>query len=240
MSYEGEQRRSFWLGKWLASAACVVLFIIPFVDEWAWTRPVLFPFAGIVAVVAAGMWFAEAAKRARRLLKIAGCVVFGLVLILWMASTVFYCTYSMSRARIDFSMGGVHLTLYPDAKTMINLSPTPVRPGWSCGGPRLPQGPALRYELGLYLPRMVSVGVPAPAREILWINLPFWLLAALTGAPTALLLYQDRRRTRPGCCRRCGYDLTGNVSGICPECGVPIAKEFETGVRTAVNHRRDK
>ena len=21
-------------------------------------------------------------------------------------------------------------------------------------------------------------------------------------------------------CRRCGYDLTGNVSGVCPECGV--------------------
>lgn len=26
-------------------------------------------------------------------------------------------------------------------------------------------------------------------------------------------------------CRYCGYDLTGNVSGICPECGAPIASE---------------
>ncbi len=25
-----------------------------------------------------------------------------------------------------------------------------------------------------------------------------------------------------GHCRRCGYNLTGNVSGICPECGQPI------------------
>lgn len=23
-------------------------------------------------------------------------------------------------------------------------------------------------------------------------------------------------------CRFCGYDLTGNVSGVCPECGNPI------------------
>lgn len=23
----------------------------------------------------------------------------------------------------------------------------------------------------------------------------------------------------PGFCGRCGYDLTGNVSGVCPECG---------------------
>jgi hypothetical protein len=26
----------------------------------------------------------------------------------------------------------------------------------------------------------------------------------------------------PQHCGRCGYDLTGNVSGICPECGTPI------------------
>ncbi len=25
---------------------------------------------------------------------------------------------------------------------------------------------------------------------------------------------------RPGECMRCGYDLTGNVSGVCPECGL--------------------
>ncbi len=25
----------------------------------------------------------------------------------------------------------------------------------------------------------------------------------------------------PGHCRRCAYDLTGNVSGVCPECGCP-------------------
>lgn len=27
-------------------------------------------------------------------------------------------------------------------------------------------------------------------------------------------------RMRPDCCAKCGYDLTGNVSGRCPECGV--------------------
>ena len=25
-------------------------------------------------------------------------------------------------------------------------------------------------------------------------------------------------------CRPCGYNLTGNVSGVCPECGTPIEK----------------
>jgi hypothetical protein len=27
------------------------------------------------------------------------------------------------------------------------------------------------------------------------------------------------RRQRQGCCLKCGYNLTGNVSGTCPECG---------------------
>lgn len=30
----------------------------------------------------------------------------------------------------------------------------------------------------------------------------------------------EGRRER-GLCFRCGYDLTGNVSGVCPECGTP-------------------
>ena len=31
-----------------------------------------------------------------------------------------------------------------------------------------------------------------------------------------------------GCCGRCDYDLTGNESGVCPECGwqVPASREF--------------
>lgn len=33
----------------------------------------------------------------------------------------------------------------------------------------------------------------------------------------------ERRRSRPaGGCKNCGYDLTGNVSGVCPECGSHI------------------
>jgi hypothetical protein len=34
-----------------------------------------------------------------------------------------------------------------------------------------------------------------------------------------LVVWANRRRGGAGLCRRCGYDLTGNVSGVCPECG---------------------
>jgi hypothetical protein len=33
-----------------------------------------------------------------------------------------------------------------------------------------------------------------------------------------------RRVPAPGQCRHCGYDLTGNVSGRCPECGRPTGE----------------
>ena len=55
----------------------------------------------------------------------------------------------------------------------------------------------------------------------IWIGLPLWLLLLLTAIPTAWLWHRDRRRVRPGCCLRCGYDLTGNTSGVCSECGLP-------------------
>jgi hypothetical protein len=48
---------------------------------------------------------------------------------------------------------------------------------------------------------------------------PLWLPLALVAGPTAFLWWLDRRRIPPGHCRKCGYNLTGNVSGTCPECG---------------------
>jgi len=35
-------------------------------------------------------------------------------------------------------------------------------------------------------------------------------------------LDEVERVLNPMLCRDCGYDLTGNVSGVCPECGQPI------------------
>ena len=36
------------------------------------------------------------------------------------------------------------------------------------------------------------------------------------------------RRLLPHLCDACGYDLTGNASGVCPECGRPRAAGRET------------
>lgn len=49
----------------------------------------------------------------------------------------------------------------------------------------------------------------------LWII--FFLVIVITG-----FLWHRRRSFSLGQCRRCGYNLTGNVSGRCSECGTPI------------------
>jgi hypothetical protein len=54
-------------------------------------------------------------------------------------------------------------------------------------------------------------------------GIPPWLPVTLLALPTAVFWWQDRpRRERSGHCQDCGYDLTGNVSGRCPECGKSI------------------
>lgn len=58
---------------------------------------------------------------------------------------------------------------------------------------------------------------------------PAWLILLIALVPTALLWWLDRRRPSLGHCQKCGYDLTGNVSGRCPECGTPTKPEGQTG-----------
>jgi hypothetical protein len=51
---------------------------------------------------------------------------------------------------------------------------------------------------------------------------PSWSLALLLGVlPCRRLLRSRRRRVRlrENLCPGCGYDLRGNASGVCPECG---------------------
>ena len=52
--------------------------------------------------------------------------------------------------------------------------------------------------------------------------IPLWIPFLLVAIPTAILWRLDRRRIPPGHCLKCGYNLTGNVSGTCPECGERI------------------
>ncbi|HXE55277.1 MAG TPA: hypothetical protein VN541_19795 [Tepidisphaeraceae bacterium] len=51
---------------------------------------------------------------------------------------------------------------------------------------------------------------------------PMVIASALPPLAWVTMGVRRRRRRRLGLCPACGYDLTGNVSGVCPECGKPV------------------
>ena len=64
-----------------------------------------------------------------------------------------------------------------------------------------------------------------------WWAFPCWFPCTLTVILPAIWLWRyrrDRRMPTDGMphCATCDYNLTGNVSGICPECGTPIPADL--------------
>jgi hypothetical protein len=58
------------------------------------------------------------------------------------------------------------------------------------------------------------------------VTAPLWFpLAVFAAYPVMAFIHgpvRRYRRRRKGLCIKCGYDLTGNVSGACPECGESV------------------
>ena len=53
--------------------------------------------------------------------------------------------------------------------------------------------------------------------------LPLWIPFLLVAFPT-IHLWRADRPIPPGHCQKCGYNHTGNISGVCPECGEKMEK----------------
>ena len=63
-----------------------------------------------------------------------------------------------------------------------------------------------------------------------------WIPALLFAAPVWLLAHALRLLPERYC-RKCDYDLTGNRSGTCPECGVMIPARQRSGLENSDFHR---
>ena len=70
---------------------------------------------------------------------------------------------------------------------------------------------------------IIVVGPEHRAERLRWAIAGLWVALAFLAVSLcrALVWARNRtvvRRTREKCAQ-CGYDLTGNLSGVCPECG---------------------
>lgn len=64
------------------------------------------------------------------------------------------------------------------------------------------------------------------------------IVLALSGTiPFALGPAQRWRRKRNGCCVDCGYNLSGNRSGRCPECGMRLRSQSRSRKRKGSRRR---
>ncbi len=69
-----------------------------------------------------------------------------------------------------------------------------------------------------------TIRLPVP-ESVAHVSLPLWLPAiVLSIAPARLFLAARRAHQGSGdvICGRCGYNLRGNVTGVCPECGTEV------------------
>ena len=74
--------------------------------------------------------------------------------------------------------------------------------------------------------QMFTASRPLPPRGVRH-AIPYWMIAVgLAILPALWLAALCRRQARlaAGGCIACGYNLTGNTSGVCPECGMPVAQ----------------
>lgn len=139
-------------------------------------------------------WLSYRRPRLRRAVGWAGCAVCILLLTLWIGSIGHTFGYIGPDVGVYFESGG-----YVILGTGREISAM----GWTgIGQSRWP----------------VVWWFACPALVILT---PVWMPLLAVAVPTAFLWRREQRRSKSGHCRNCGYNLTGNVTGRCPECGTP-------------------
>lgn len=89
--------------------------------------------------------------------------------------------------------------------------------GWSAKSARPPSDTGLVFEPITEPVRFWSFEV-AYGDPYWGVTLPIWIPLLVLALPTALAWWRCRWLP-PGHCGHCGYNLAGNTSGVCPECG---------------------
>lgn len=90
----------------------------------------------------------------------------------------------------------------------------------------IPNSAGFDWSNGTVLTTYTSSGKPSSTLRVLKLSIRSWLVSVLMSVPLciAFLKKVGRKRRRESIhCSKCDYNLTGNVSGVCPECGTAIS-----------------
>ena len=155
--------------------------------------------------------------RIRHILKWAGVGVCSLILGVWFASSFFVVGYRDYEGIDDgieaniwwgFVVGGGEVCVWT---RNAYFYPSSWESGWR-----------IRQEENIS-PGFIMPSSCHQATGSMNLDVPLWLPFLFFALPTCLLVWRDRTCIPPGHCLSCGYNHTGNVSGICSECGTMIA-----------------
>jgi hypothetical protein len=81
---------------------------------------------------------------------------------------------------------------------------------------------AITGILSLLLFILIVRSKPFVPQILRWLILPWPIFCGMGSCLILRRVLPDR--LKPGCCMKCGYDLTGNLSGVCSECGTLIPR----------------
>lgn len=233
--------------KWASVGVCVIL-LVPYLNASPYAN-VLLPVHLMIAAFTVLLWVLDGRAGRRSRIKWVGIVASAVLFVLWMLSTTRVVQYvgkaqsiGLGRSCIEYvairskeaTPNQIQQMLifpivrrYGSAKPGLSYQSYPIKSspyGWGI----------LLFGLGFELPAIYNdkdfwgVYVGGSDNRRVWFDrfgflIPLWFVFAMVALPTVYLLYRDFRAIRPGHCRQCGYNLTGNSSGICPECGAKIA-----------------
>lgn len=68
------------------------------------------------------------------------------------------------------------------------------------------------------------------------VSIPIWMLFLASSFMSWLCYFRARPIQPREQCRNCEYDLTGNTSGVCPECGTRVADDHRLPTAEAMGH----
>ncbi|MCH8824202.1 MAG: hypothetical protein IH984_11930 [Planctomycetes bacterium] len=139
-------------------------------------------------------------KRKRRHLKWVGAAACALLLCAWIGTFWSAFGYQTRTVVVVLSVGCFEVSVYPKGM------PTQA-PGWFAAWQP--------YEV-YWLPRLIH-GTFITSRTT-HVFVPLWIPLVLVGVATILAFRHDWRFA-PGHCQMCDYDLRGDFSTGCPECG---------------------